>query len=123
MSQPPKNSTYKRWTRRITAEVTESVYYHALKKIAKERMTMNAFVSAAVIKALGVEVTTKLLPEQKEELALSVKNQVNSDLRRQAQASAVIIGRKKLSGIHAKKETNTENESNNLFTRTTKQDF
>ena len=123
MSQPPKNSTYKRWTRSIKAELPENLYYHALKKIAKEKITMNAFVSGALIKALGVEATQTLTPEQKQELTLSVKNQLNADLRRQAKMQGNVIGRKKLSGRHAKKETNTENDTATNFTRSSKSDF
>jgi hypothetical protein len=112
-----------RWRIFIKAGLPENVYFEMRKRLDGKKTTINDYVNTLIMKDLGLKEKANLPPEQKEELQSSIRNAVNADLRRQTQASAVIIGRKKLSGRHAKKETNTENESNNLFTRATKGDF
>jgi hypothetical protein len=113
----------KSWGIKVKADIPESTYFEMMKKVRKQGMTINKYITTLIVKDLGIDVKAKLLPEEREEFESSIRNSVNAEVRKQATLKSVIIARKKLSGIHAKKETNTENESNNLFTRATKGDF
>jgi len=113
----------KSWGIKVKAEIPEPTYFEMMKKVRKQRMTINKYLATLITKDLGVDPKAKLSPEQREEFESSIRNSVNADLRRQAELRNGVIARKKPSGMHAKKETHTENESDNLFTRATKGDF
>lgn len=114
---------YKRWGIKVKAELAENVYFEMKKRIFQKNMTINKYLTTLVEKDLNIQKDIKLTEEQKIELESSIKNQVNADLRRQSKMQGKVIGRKKLSGMHAKKETNTENDTATNFTRSSKSDF
>lgn len=114
---------YKRWGIKVKAELAENVYFEMRKRISQKNMTINKYLTTLVEKDLKISSDIKLTEEEKTEMELSMRNHVNADLRRQSKMQGKVISRKKLSGRHAKKETNTENDTSNLFTRATKGDF
>ena len=113
----------KSWGIKVKADIPESTYFEMMKKVRKQRMTINKYITTLIVKDLGIDVKAKLSPEEREEFESSIRNSVNAEVRKQATLKSVVIARKKLSGRHAKKETNTENDTATNFTRTTKSDF
>ena len=113
----------KSWGIKVKAEIAEPTYFEMMKKVRKQRMTINKYLTTLITKDLGVDPKAKLSPEQREEFESSIRNSLNAETRRQAALRSGVIARKKPSGMHAKKEINTENDTATNFTRTTKSDF